>query len=117
MWISELPTICLEPPLVPSMSVKKAITLLDLLIENKAEVKSGILDLLRQWGFDGQDIMSRNARMVTNVLQNDIEWLQAIKRHLLPEQHRTKIVCRHPKKDHDIDPDGRKYCMGCNANL
>src|SRR5690349_8037850 len=79
--------------LVPRMSVKKAITILDLLIENKVEVKSGILELLRQWGSDGQDIMSRNARMITNTLQNDIEWLQAIKRHLLPEQHRTKIVC------------------------
>jgi hypothetical protein len=99
------------------MSVKKAITVLDLLIENKALVKSGVSDLLQKWGYDGQDVMTRNAKMVVNSLQNDIEWLQAIKRQLLPEQHRTKIVCRHPKRDHDIDGNGQKYCMGCNANL
>ena len=99
------------------MTVKKAITILDLLIENKVQVKSGVLDLLQKWGFDGQDVMTRSAKMIVNSLQNDIEWLQGIKRQLLPEQHRTKIVCRHPKKDRDIDGNGQKYCMNCNANL
>lgn len=98
------------------MSVKKAITVLDLLIENKAQVRSRILDLLRQWMCGEEDIMTRNAKMVEKMLQNDIDWLQAIKRQLLPEQHRTKIVCKHPKKDRDTC-DGQEYCMSCNANL
>jgi hypothetical protein len=98
------------------MSVKKAIKILDLLIENKAQVKSGLVNLLHQWGPD-EDVMNRNVRMIANLLKNDVDWLQGIKRQLLPEQHRTKIVCSHPKKDHDIDPDGQKYCMNCNANL
>ncbi|MDE1728934.1 MAG: hypothetical protein KGH81_07145 [Thaumarchaeota archaeon] len=99
------------------MTVKKAIKILDLLIENKAQVKSGVLDLLHQWSVNGEDVMTRNAKMIVNLLQNDVDWLQGTKRQLLPEQHRTKIVCRHPKKDHDTDGSGQKYCMNCNANL
>ena len=98
------------------MTIKKAITILDLLIDTKGEVKSGIMDLLFKWGYDGQDVMNRNAKMIISGIQNDIEWLQGIKNELLPEQHRTKIVCRHPKKDHDVCA-GQKYCMNCNADL
>ncbi len=99
------------------MTVKKAITFIDLLVENKKEFKSGIMDLLFKWGYDGQDVMNRNAKMFVSMIQNDIEWLQGIKKELLPEQHLTKIICSHPKKDHDVDPNGQKYCMNCNANL
>jgi len=98
------------------MSVKKAIWAIDLLMENKQKVKAGMLDPEKPWNCR-EDCVTSLVRTEVNNLQNDVEWLQAIKRQLLPEQHRTKIVCRHPKKDHDIDPDGRKYCMNCNANL
>ena len=63
------------------------------------------------------DTVNRFDRAMGSMLETDIECLQSIKRQLLPEQHRTKIVCRHPKKDHDVDPNGQKYCTGCNANL
>lgn len=98
------------------MTIKKAIKGLDMLIENKQKVRAGMMDIIRSWNGD-TDVVSRMANMMTDGLQKDVEWLQAIKRHLLPEQHRTKMVCRHPKKDHDISPDGQKYCMNCNANL
>ena len=88
---------------------------IDLLIQNKEKIRSGLLDPIQQWNKD-EDIVSRMVKMMADRLQNDLEWLQAIKRQLLPEQQRTKIVCRHPKKDHDVS-DGQKYCMGCNMDL
>jgi|SRR5579864_2361649 len=98
------------------MAIKKAIDGIDLIIKNKQQLKTEMIDSMPPPS-DPNDIVSRFDRAMGTMLQRDIEWLQAIKRQLLPEQHRTKIVCRHPKKDHDIDPDGRKYCMNCNANL
>ena len=97
------------------MTVKKAVMGLDLLIQNKQKVREGILDLTQSWNKD-KDMVSSMANKMADGLQIDLEWLQAIKRQLLPEQHRIKIVCRHPKKDHDI-ADGQKYCMGCNQYL
>lgn len=98
------------------MTVKKAITALDFLIESKLKFKTGILrpEVL---GESDEPMIQSIRRTLTAILDNDVEWLQAIKKQLLPEQQRTKIVCRHSKKDHDIDPNGQKYCMNCNANL
>ena len=98
------------------MSVKKALNDLDSLIENKKQITSSILDLLHEWRNDNEDVVSRNAKLLVKLQQNDLDWLQGIKRQLLPEQHRTKIVCRHPKKDRDVC-DGQKYCMNCNQDL
>lgn len=98
------------------MSVKKAIQDLDLLIKNKKYIKSGVLDLLCKWDKDNEDIVSRDARLLVRSLQSDLDWLHGIKKQLLPEQHRTKIVCTHPIEDHDIC-DNQKYCMNCNQDL
>ncbi len=49
-------------------------------------------------------------------LQKDVIWLHTIKKQLLPVQHLTKIVCRHPKNDRDVC-GGQMYCMNCNADL
>jgi hypothetical protein len=97
------------------MAVKKAILALDTLIENKQKFKTNILrpEVL---GESDEPVIQSLRRTMTKILDSDVEWLQAIKRQILPDQHRTKIVCRHPKKDHDIC-DGQKYCMNCNANL
>lgn len=97
------------------MTVKKAIQDIDIMLETKQQVRSGMLDPTKAWNRE-KDVVSNMANTMAMVLQRDIDWLYAIKRQLLPEQHRTKIVCRHPKKDHDIC-DGQKYCMNCNANL
>ncbi|MFY9300456.1 MAG: hypothetical protein WAO91_04635 [Candidatus Nitrosotenuis sp.] len=98
------------------MSVKKAITALDMLIENKQKVRAGVLDPAQSWN-QNKDLVGEMANMMADEFQNDVKWLQAIKRHLLPEQHRTKIACRHPKKDHAVTADGQKYCINCNADL
>jgi len=98
------------------MTVKKAIICLDFLIQNKQEVKTGLIDPKQSWN-KGEPSIESFVQGLASLLQRDIDSLHAIKRHLLPEQHRTKIVCRHPKKDHDTSPDGQKYCMNCNADL
>lgn len=99
------------------MTVKKALNGLDLLIEHKKQIKSVMVDLLSKWNNDDEDVVSRNAKLFVRFQQNDLDWLQGIKKQLLPEQHRTKIVCIHSKNDHDIDGNGQQYCMGCNADL
>ena len=98
------------------MSVKKAILRLEVMIENKQRSKAIMLAPEKPWNRD-EDSVKRFANAIAENLQNDIEWLQSIKIHLLPEQQLTKMVCRHPKKDHDVDGNGQKYCTGCNANL
>ena len=98
------------------MTVKKALEGLDFLIQNKYEVRTGMLDPTQIWNKE-KDLANDAANTIATVLQRDIDSLNAIKRQLLPEQHRTKIVCKHPRRDHDISPDGQKYCMNCNANL
>ena len=98
------------------MTVKKAISHIDLLIQDKHDLKMKMIGPVLPLPIPG-DLANRFDRAMGSMLEKDIEWLQSIKRQLLPEQHRTKIVCKHPKKDHDVDPNGQKYCTGCNANL
>lgn len=96
------------------MTVRKAIKGLDIFIANREGMKKQLIEFSRDLKSDSGHQM---AREIDGFLDNEIEFLNAIKRQLLPEQHRTKIVCKHPKKDHDTSPDGQKYCMNCNANL
>ena len=98
------------------MTVKKAISHIDLLIQDKQDLKMKMVGQVLPLPIPG-DLVNRFDRAMRSMLEKDIECLQSIKRQLLPEQHRTKIVCRHPKKDHDVDPNGQKYCTRCNANL
>lgn len=98
------------------MTIRKAIMVLDMLIENKRKTREVMLDPTESWN-EGDDAANRMVNQIAKNLQNDVDWLQAVKRQLLPEQHRTKIVCKHPKKDHDVTADGQKYCMNCNLDL
>lgn len=98
------------------MTVKNAIQVLDALIECKQDYKTRMLSPEKPWNRE-EDGAKRLARAFAENLQSDVESLQAIKRQLLPEQHRTKIVCKHLKKYHDIDGNGQKYCTGCNMDL
>ena len=98
------------------MAVKKAIEHIDFLLEKRQKFIEGMLDPSQPWN-KGEDVVSRMVNTMAEELQKDVKWLRAIKKQLLPVQHLTKIVCRHPKKDQTIDPDGQKYCMCCNANL
>lgn len=94
------------------MTVAKAIKGLDIFITNR----EGMKEQLKDFSDLKSDLGRQLAQVIDEFIGNEIEFLRAIKRQLLPEQKRTKIVCRHPKKMHDT-ADGQKYCMGCNANL
>lgn len=98
------------------MSVKKAISYIDFLIQGKLELKTTMIGSVMPPPISG-DLVNRFDRAIGSYLERDIDSLNAIKRQLLPEQHRIKIVCSRPKKDHDTDGSGQKYCMNCNANL
>ncbi len=55
--------------------------------------------------------MKNIVSMVVEDLDNDIEWIKAIKKQLPPLSK-----CKHPKKMHD-NCDGQLYCMDCNEDL
>ena len=38
-------------------------------------------------------------------------------KHILHEIRPKLFPCKHPKQIQDIDPDGNRYCTGCNQNL
>ena len=81
------------------------------MLKYKKERKQGIMNPNQPWN-QGDDIIKDMASLVAEGIDNDIEWLTAIKKQL-PQLSK----CRHPKKDHDITKDGQKYCMSCNTDL
>ena len=89
------------------MTVKKAIEIVDWIINNKTKTieefyKPGIIDAK----FD----LSENLyRTLLKVAETDIYNLQVVKEQLVPD-------CKHPRKMHDIC-GGQKYCMNCNMDL
>ncbi len=97
------------------MSIAKAIQGLDIIIKNKQQLKDGLLDPMKSWN-QNNTVSKEFVVSLAESLQFDVKVLTGIKTHLLPEQKRTKIICRHPKKFQDI-VGGHKYCMNCNADL
>lgn len=97
------------------MTVKEAIDGLNFLIKNKQEVRAGLFDPEKPWN-KGEPSIADFVDKIALLLQRDIDSLCLIRKHLLPQQHRTKTVCRHPKKMRDR-AGGQKYCMNCNADL
>lgn len=97
------------------MAVTKAIQGLDIMIRNKELLKTKLDDLSKSTN-DNSSCKTLLSSL-TESLQFDVQVLSRIKSNLLPDQKRTKIVCKHAKKYHDITKDGQKYCMNCNADL
>lgn len=94
------------------MTIKKAIKIMGAVIEDKQKKKTDFLDPNMSWNRDGTTF--EFAKGLAQVMENDITCLQAIKNQL----HINKQPkCKHPRKLHDIDPDGKPYCMGCNQDL
>ena len=95
------------------MTVQKAIKIIDTAIEDKQKKKNDFLDPNMPWN-KGDDNVFEFARGLAQVMDNDIEWFQAIKNQL---RSKKETKCKHPKKLLDIDPDGKPYCMRCNQDL
>lgn len=92
------------------MTLVKAHKFVNLQLKDKQEKKVKLLDKRYPWN-TGEGFLSQVVALVTEGLDNDIEWLSAIKKQLPPLSN-----CKHPKYLRD-KCDGKLYCMGCNEDL
>ena len=91
------------------MTVKKAIKILDWLIETDQKFTEGIIDPSRSWN-QNLDCMKDFAKEFVGMKKRDIEIFKKIKKELVSN-------CKHPKKMRDKTSDGQWYCMNCNSDL
>ena len=91
------------------MTVKKALKIIEYVIDKKLDKKSDFLSPERSWN-QGQDCIRGLSDAYASMMDNDIEILRFIEKQLKPN-------CKHPKKLHDKDSGGNLYCMGCNLDL
>jgi hypothetical protein len=91
------------------MTVKKALKIIDYIIDKKLQAKIDVLSLDRPWNQGSTNLIGLSEAYAIR-LDNDVELFQILKKQLKPN-------CKHPKKFHDKDPDGNLYCMGCNLDL
>ena len=91
------------------MVSKKAIFLIDLLLQEDINLRDGILDPSKTWNSDN-DVFHGIVQTFTHLLNQNITILQAIQKEL-------HTNCKHPKKMRDKLPDGQWYCMNCSIDL
>ena len=91
------------------MTSKKAIKILDWLIEQQTNRAEGFVDPKHSWN-QGFDCMRDLAKSLSESIQNEIDILQILKKELIPN-------CKHPKRMQDIDSDRNRYCMNYNLDL
>lgn len=92
------------------MTLAKAYKLVKLAIEDKEKKKQGLLDPKMPWN-EGDVSTMEFAKGLTEVIDNDIKWLKAIRKQLPPLPK-----CKHPKEMHDRC-GSQLYCMNCNLDL
>jgi hypothetical protein len=91
------------------VSVKKALKLLDFLIEDETRMYNGMSDPAKSWN-TGDDNFKKLAKILSDCHKDNIQVLNIIKKELIPN-------CKHPKKMRDKTADGQLYCMNCNYDL
>lgn len=91
------------------MTLKKAIKILDWLIEQENTLANGFADTKKPWNQDF-DCVRHLAKSLSDSKKTEIQILAMIKNEIIPK-------CSHPKKMQDIDPRGNRYCMNCNWDL
>lgn len=89
--------------------MKKAIKILDWLIEQETSKAEGFLDPKKLWNQDF-DFMRDFAKSLSNSIQNEVKVLQILRKEIVPN-------CKHPKKMQDMDSNRNRYCMNCNMDL
>jgi len=89
------------------MTVKKAIEILDWILNNKTKT---IEEFYKPNIIDSKYDLSENLyRTLLEIAKTDVYNLEVVKKQLVPD-------CKHPKEMHDIC-EGQKYCMACNMDL
>ena len=98
------------------MSLKKIVKGIDIYLEGKKQLVSGLENEIKSWPNDR--IASLTSALI-NSLKTDVSFLEALKQKLSSENKlkTTKSNCKHPKKMRDRDPKGVWYCMNCNCDL
>jgi len=92
-----------------SMTISKAIKILDILIEQETILANGMADPQKSWNQDF-DCLKDLAKTMADNTQNEIMALQLVKDQIIPK-------CKHPKDMQDRDSSGNLYCMECNWDL
>ncbi len=87
------------------MTVKRALEIIDGLIDFNNKCSRGTRDMVNDW--DGQP--RRMADTIASIYEDESMILHLIKKELVPN-------CKHPKKMIDIC-EGKKYCMKCNSDV
>lgn len=89
------------------MTVKKAIEILDCILNNKIKTKKEFYEpeILNA----KYETCANLYRILVLIAETDILNLGAVKNQLVPD-------CKHPPGMHDTC-EGQKYCMDCNMDL
>jgi len=89
------------------MTVKKAIEILDWILNNKTKT---IEEFYKPNIIDSKYDLSENLyRTLLEIAKTDVYNLEVVKKQLVPD-------CKHPPEMHDVCK-GQKYCMACNMDL
>lgn len=91
------------------MTVKKALKLLDFLIEYEEKMQNTMSDPTKSWNIGGDNIV-KLAKTLSSCHKDNVRVLNIIKKELVPN-------CKHPKKIRDKTANGQWYCMSCNLDL
>ena len=91
------------------MSVKKALLMIDFLIEYETKMQKGMADPTKSWNVGTENIKDL-AKTLSECHGDNIRVLGDIQKELIPN-------CKHPKKMRDRTADGQWYCMDCNFDL
>ena len=91
------------------MVTKKAIFLVDLLLEGDIKLRDGMLDPSKLWNSDNDKIHSM-VQTFAGFLDQNILILKTLRNELVGK-------CKHPKRMRDKTSKGQWYCMNCNLDL
>jgi hypothetical protein len=89
-------------------NIKKAIKILDYLIDAHKRNSNGINNLIKDWNSDARGLGESIAST-----HEDVAKCLVIVKECIEE----KPKCKHPKKMRDRSPDGKWYCMNCNEDV
>lgn len=91
------------------MVSKKAVHLLDLLLQGDIKLRDVMLDPSKKWNSE-HDAFYSLVQTWAGLLNDNIAILKAIQKEL-------HVNCKHPSKMRDRTADGQWYCMNCNMDM
>lgn len=93
--------------------MKKAITALKDLVENRRNLIRGFQDKSQPWNIGNQYLCVQMVEGLSEFLSKEIQYLEIVIQYMEKGKSST---CKHPKKYHD-KCGNIWYCMNCNQDL